>query len=33
MGTSYSINVLGDNRVNQALIDKRLIEINAIFST
>ena len=33
MGTSYSINVLGDKRVDQALIDKRLIEINAIFST
>ena len=33
MGTSYSINVLGDKRVDQDLIDKRLIEINAIFST
>ena len=33
MGTSYSINVLGDKRVDQVLIDKRLIEINAIFST
>ena len=33
MGTSYSINVLGDQRVDQVLIDKRLIEINAIFST
>jgi thiamine biosynthesis lipoprotein len=33
MGTSYSINVLGDKRVDQALIDQRLIEINAIFST
>ena len=33
MGTTYSINVLGDKRVDQALIDKRLIEINGIFST
>jgi thiamine biosynthesis lipoprotein len=33
MGTRYSINVLGDKRVDQALIDKRLIEINGIFST
>ena len=33
MGTSYSINVLGDKRVDQSLIDKRLVEINAIFST
>ncbi len=31
MGTRYSINVLGDKRVDQALIDKRLIEINGIF--
>ncbi len=33
MGTYYSVNVLGDMRVNQELIDKRLVEINEIFST
>ncbi len=33
MGTRYSVNVLGDKRVSQELIDKRLVEINNIFST
>jgi len=33
MGTQYSINVLGDERANQAQIEKRLLQINAVFST
>jgi len=33
MGTTYSINVLGDERVQQRAIDQRLLEINALFST
>ena len=33
MGTSYSINVLGDDRIEQDIIDKRLVEINDTFST
>ena len=33
MGTSYSINVLGDDLIEQDIIDKRLIEINNTFST
>ncbi len=33
MGTSYSINVLGDERIEQERIDRRLVEINDIFST
>lgn len=32
MGTSYSINVLEDDRINQQEIENRLIEINSIFS-
>jgi len=33
MGTSYSINVLGDERIEQDIIDRRLVEINDTFST
>ena len=33
MGTSYSINVLGDERIEQDRIDRRLVEINDTFST
>jgi thiamine biosynthesis lipoprotein len=33
MGTSYSINVLGDERIEQDRIDRRLVEINNTFST
>jgi len=33
MGTSYSINVLGDGRIEQDIIDRRLLEINNTFST
>jgi len=33
MGTSYSINVLGDERIEQDIIDRRLVEINNTFST
>lgn len=33
MGTTYSINVLGDERVQQDAIEQRLLEINAVFST
>ncbi len=33
MGTSYSINVLGDERIKQDVIDRRLVEINNTFST
>ena len=33
MGTSYSINVLGDDRIEQDIIDRRLEEINNTFST
>jgi len=33
MGTTYSINVLGDERVQQEAIERRLLEINALFST
>jgi len=33
MGTSYSINVLGDERIEQDIIDTRLVEINDTFST
>ena len=33
MGTSYSINVLGDGRIEQDRIDRRLVEINDTFST
>ena len=33
MGTSYSINVLGDERIEQDTIDRRLVEINDTFST
>jgi thiamine biosynthesis lipoprotein len=33
MGTTYSINVLGDERVQQDAIERRLLEINALFST
>lgn len=33
MGTTYSINVLGDERVHQDVIERRLVEINAVFST
>jgi len=33
MGTSYSINVLGDERIEQDIIDRRLLEINNTFST
>jgi len=33
MGTSYSINVLGDESIEQDIIDKRLVEINNTFST
>ena len=33
MGTRYSVNVLGDKRISQELINKRLVEINNIFST
>ena len=33
MGTRYSVNVLGDKRVSQELINKKLVEINDIFST
>ncbi len=33
MGTSYLINVLGDDRIQQDIIDKRLVEINNTFST
>ena len=33
MGTSYSINVLSDERIEQDIIDRRLVEINDTFST
>ena len=33
MGTSYSINVLGDERIEQDRIDRRLVKINDTFST
>ena len=33
MGTSYSINVLGDERIEQDIIERRLVEINDTFST
>jgi len=33
MGTSYSINVLGDERIEQDRIDRRLVEINGTFTT
>jgi thiamine biosynthesis lipoprotein len=33
MGTSYSVNALGDKRVSQKLINIRLEQINQIFST
>ncbi|MDC0239503.1 FAD:protein FMN transferase [Candidatus Thioglobus sp.] len=33
MGTSYSINVLGDESIEQDIIDRRLVEINNTFST
>ena len=33
MGTSYSINVLDDARIEQDIIDRRLLEINNTFST
>ena len=33
MGTRYSVNVLGDKRVSEELINNRLVEINNIFST
>jgi len=33
MGTQYSINVLGDERANKANINKRLMQINTVFST
>jgi len=33
MGTTYSINVLGDERVQHEAIERRLLEINALFST
>ena len=33
MGTSYLINVLGDERIEQDIIDRRLVEINNTFST
>ena len=33
MGTNYSVNVLGDERVQQEAIERRLLEINALFST
>ena len=33
MGTSYSINVLGDERIEQDKINRRLVEINNTFST
>jgi thiamine biosynthesis lipoprotein len=33
MGTTYSVKVLGDERVQQEVIERRLLEINAVFST
>lgn len=33
MGTTYSINVLGDERVQKDAINQRLLEINSLFST
>ena len=33
MGTSYSVNVLGDVRIEKDKIDRRLVEINNTFST
>ena len=32
MGTTYSVNILGDERVQKDIIEKRLQEINAVFS-
>jgi len=33
MGTSYLINVLGDEHIEQDIIDTRIVEINDTFST